>query len=444
MSPVLFEITFLFLLIVANGVFSMAEIAILSARKVRLAQWALEGNSRAGVALELANAPNRFLGTIQVGITLISTLAGAFGGATLANDLALRLETIELLNPYSHAIGLGVVVLAITYFSLIIGELVPKRLALNNPERVATTVGVPIRLMSKLAAPVVHLLSLSTELVLRALGVQPAAEPPITEEEIKVLMEQGTQAGMFEEAEQDMVERVFRLGGRRVSALMTPRTKIVWLNLDDPPADIQAEISESIHSRFPVYQGSRDNVLGVVHVKDLLVRSLLGLPLDLQVNLRPPVFVPESMRALKALEMFKQSATTVTLVIDEYGHIQGLVTLNDILEAIVGDIPTHDELCQPQAVQREDGSWLLDGMLPIDEFKEIFGVSKLPGEETDEYQTLGGFVMMRMERIPSPGQYFEWDDLRLEVLDMDGNRVDKVLATPIQTQAFPLTPKDSA
>jgi putative hemolysin len=411
----------------ANGLFAMSEIAVISARKVRLEQWANEGDARAGVALELANAPNRFLSTVQVGITLVSTLAGAFGGATIAEQMAVRLETIAFLAPYSHAISLGLVVLGITYFSLVIGELVPKRLALNNPERIASAFGVPMRSLSVIASPVVHLLGLSTDLVLRVLGVRPSGEPPITEEEIKVLIEQGTRAGMFDEAEQDMVERVFRLGDRRVSALMTPRTKIIWLNLEDSAEEIQAKITESIYSRFPVYQGSRDNVLGMIHVKDLFDRGLGCRPLDLQEVLQHPVFVPESMRALKVLELFKQSGTPIALVIDEYGHIQGLVTLNDVLEALVGDIPTVDELTEPQAVQREDGSWLLDGMLPVDEFKEIFAVAKLPGEETEEYQTLGGFVMLYMERIPMEGDHFAWGGLRFEVVDMDGNRVDKVL-----------------
>jgi putative hemolysin len=427
MYPLAFEVLFIFLLMIANGIFAMSEIAVIAARKVRLEQWANEGDVRAGVALELANAPNRFLSTIQVGITLVSTLAGAFGGATIADQLALRLDTFARIAPYSHAVSLALVVLGITYFSLIIGELVPKRLALNNPERIASALGTPMRSLSRIASPVVHLLGLSTDLVLRMLGVRPSAEPPVTEEEIRVLIEQGTQAGMFEEAEQDMVERVFRLGDRRVSALMTPRTKIVWLDFDDSPEELSAQITESIYSRFPVYQGSRDNVLGIIHVKDLLPRCLTCQPLDLKAVLQHPLFVPESMRALKVLEMFKQSGTPIALVIDEYGHIQGMVTLNDVLEAIVGDIPTVDELTEPQAVQREDGSWLLDGMLPVDELKAIFDVPRLPGEETEEFQTLGGFVMLYLERIPMAGEHFEWGGLRFEILDMDGNRVDKVL-----------------
>jgi putative hemolysin len=425
------QIIFIVLLMFANGLFAMSEMAVVSARKVRLEQWANEGDHRAGVALDLANSPTRFLSTVQVGITLISTLTGALGGATVAEELGLRLAAIPFLAPYSHAVSLAIVVLVITYFSLILGELVPKRLALNNPERIASALGPPMRALSVIASPIVHLLTFSTELVLRILGIRPTQEPPVTEEEIKVLIEQGTQAGMIEEAEQDMVERVFRLGDRRVNSLMTPRTKVVWINVEDTPEEIQARISESIFSRFPVYRGSRDNILGMLHVKDLLDSSLQCRLLDLHSILQRPLFVPESMRALRVLELFKQSATPIALVIDEYGHIQGLVTLNDILEAIVGDIPTVEELSEPQAIQREDGSWLLDGMLPVDEFKEIFHLSKLPGEENEDFQTLGGFVMMHMERIPMAGDHFIWEGLRFEVMDMDGNRVDKVLVMAV-------------
>lgn len=431
MLIVTLEIIFILILMLANGLFAMSEIAVVSARKVRLEQWANDGDLRAGVALELANSPTRFLSTVQIGITLISTLAGALGGATLSEELARHLAKVSALAPYSHAISLAIVVLAITFFSLVVGELVPKRLALNNPERIATALGPPMRTLSVIASPIVHLLTHSTEMVLRILGIHLSPESPVTEEEIKVLIEQGTQAGMIEEAEQDMLERVFRLGDRRVSAIMTPRTKVVWLNIDDPPETNQALIMESVYSRFPVYQGNRDNILGVVHVKDLLVSSMSCQPLDLQSVAQRAQFVPESMRALRVLELFKQSGSPIALVIDEYGHIQGLVTLNDVLEAIVGDIPTMDELVEPQAIQREDGSWLLDGMLPVDEFKDIFAITRLPGEADEEFQTLGGFVMMSVERIPMAGDYFEWGGYRFEVMDMDGNRVDKVLVMPL-------------
>ncbi len=432
MSSITLEILLLFLLIVANGIFSMSEMAIISSRKVRLQNMANQGNKKARVALELAEAPNRFLSTVQVGITLIGILAGAFGGATISEKLAENLNQIPLLAPYSQGLSFGIVVMAITYLSLIVGELVPKRLALNNPEAIAATVAMPMRAIAAFASPIVHLLSASTDLVLRILGIGPSTEPQVTEEEIKVLIEQGTEAGMFEEAEQDMVERVFRLGDRPVSALMTPRPDIVWLDLEDTTEENRKKMMDSANSRFPVCQGGLDNVLGIMPVTDLLARSLSGEALDLTVSLRQPVFVPESTRGLKVLELFKQTGTHMALVVDEYGVIQGLVTLNDILVEIVGDVPSADELEDPQAVQREDGSWLLDGMLPVDEFFKIFAVNDSQGEHRGSYQTLGGFVITHLGRIPNAADHFEWDGMRFEVMDMDGNRVDKVLVVPAQ------------
>ena len=431
MSSIIFEILILLVLIIANGIFSMSEMAIISSRKVRLQQMANQGDAKAKAALELAEAPNRFLSTVQVGITLIGILTGAFGGATIADKLALYVELIPGLAPYSQAIAFGMVVLTITYLSLIVGELVPKRLALNNPERIAASVAIPMRVLAAGAYPVVHLLSASTDLVLRILGIGPSTEPQVTEEEIKVLIEQGTEAGTFEEAEQDMVQRVFRLGDRPVNALMTPRPDIVWLDLEDSAAENRQKMMDSCHSRFPVCQGGLDNVLGVMHVTDLLARTLSGQPLDLTISLRQPVFVPESTRGLKILELFKQTGIHVALVVDEYGVIQGLVTLNDVLVEIVGDVPSAGELEEPQAVQREDGSWLLDGMLPVDEFVELFDIDELRGDHQGSYQTLGGFVMTHLGRIPAAADHFEWSGMRFEVMDMDGNRVDKVLVMPM-------------
>lgn len=435
MSDITFNILFIILLIIANGVFSMSEIAVVSARKARLQQLANEGNAKARAALELASSPNRLLSTVQIGITLIGILAGVLGGATIAEELAQRLSTMPLFAPYGKVIALGAVVLGITYLSLVIGELVPKRLALHNPERIACAVATPMRAISVMASPVVHLLSVSTDAVLRILGIRPVAEPPVTEEEIKILIEQGTKAGAFEEAERYMVERVFRLADRRVGELMTPRTEIIWLDIEDTSLEMRRKIADSGHSRFPVCQGSLDNILGVVKVKDLLVGRELAA--DLKASLRRPLFAPESTHALKVLELFKQSGTHISLVVDEYGSIQGLITLNDIMEEVVGEVPTVEELAEPRAVQREDGSWLLDGMLSIDEFKEIFHIRKLPGEGS--YQTLAGLILMQMGRIPSVGNHFEWGGLRFEVVDMDGNRVDKVLVMPVHKA--PSTPK---
>lgn len=430
MSDLTFEILFIILLIIANGIFSMSEIAIVSARKARLQQWANEGNAKARTALEMAVSPNRLLSTVQIGITLIGILAGVFGGATIAEKLAVRLGSIPELAPYSKPVSLVIVVLGITYLTLVIGELVPKRLALHNAERIACTVAAPMRMLSRIASPAVHMLSVSTDAVLRVLGIKPGIEPPVTEEEINILIEQGMKAGAFEEAERDMVEHVFRLGDLRAGALMTPRTEVVWIDIEEPPEEIRRRIIDSGHSRFPVCQGSLDNILGIVQVKDMLSRNMSGKPADLKASLRRPLFVPESTHALKVLELFKQSGIHISLVVDEYGSIQGLVTLNDILEEIVGEIPSIEEKTELLAVQREDGSWLLDGMLPATDLKEIFSIKKLPGEGI--YQTLGGFVLMQMGRIPSVGNHFEWGGLRFEVVDMDKNRVDRVLVMPVR------------
>jgi putative hemolysin len=431
MSSIIFDILFLLLLLIANGVLAMAEIALVSARKARLQHQANEGDSKARTALELANAPTQFLSTIQMGITLVGVLAGAFGGTTIARALAVHLGDIPWLRPYSEAVALSLVVVAITYLSLVLGELVPKRLALHSPERIAAALAPLMRLLSVLTAPAGRLLSASTELVLQSLGMRPATEPPVTEEEIIVLLEQGTQAGMFEKAERHMVESVFRLGDRRIGALMTPRTELVWLDVDDSPETLHHKIAASPHSSFLVAQGSIDNVLGLVEAKDIAARCLVGQAVELRALVRQPLLVPESMRALKLLELFKQSGAHTAVVIDEYGALQGLVTLHDLLEAIIGEIRLAGQPAEPQFVQREDGSWLVDGLVPMDEFKERFQLRELPGEEEGFYQTLGGFVMMRLGRIPSAGDHFDWHGLRFEVVDMDGYRVDKVLVTPV-------------
>ncbi|HLP92275.1 MAG TPA: hemolysin family protein [Nostocaceae cyanobacterium] len=430
MSSITFEIFVILVLIIANGIFSMSEMAVVSSRKVRLQQLANQGDAKARAALKLADSPNQFLSTVQVGITLIGILTGAFGGATIANRLVPYVRLVPFLAPYSEPVSFGIVVLIITYLSLILGELVPKRLALNNPEKLAASVAIPMKALASLASPAVVLLSASTDLVLRTLGITQTAEPQVTEEEIKILIEQGTEAGTFEEAEQDMVERVFRLGDRPVSALMTPRPDIVWLDLDDPPDENRQKMAESAYSRYPVCQEGLDNVLGIIPVTDLLARSFRGEDLDLTVGLRQPVFVPESTRGLKVLELFKQTVTHMALVVDEYGVIQGLVTLNDIMSEIVGDVPAGPGEDEPQAVQREDGSWLLDGMLPVDEFLELFNMQEWENEERGSYQTLGGFVITHLGKIPTAADHFEWQGMRFEVMDMDGNRVDKVLVVP--------------
>ena len=412
-------------LLIINAVLIMAETALLASRKARLQNELNKGDERARAALKLTENPNQFLSVTQIGITTIDMLLGALTGATIGVWIDSQLDRYPALEPYSAIIGLLVGVLPITYLSLVLGDLVPKRLAMRDPEGVSSAFATPMLFFTRLFMPLVKFLSLSTESVLRIMGVRITEEPPVTEEEIQLLIDQGTQAGVFEEAEQDMVEGVFSLGDQRVYSLMTPRTDIVYLDINDSIEDIRKKIDESGFSRFPVRQDSLDVLLGVVRARDMLVRSLSGDPIRLKDLLKPAYFIPETTLASQALEIFKEKGTELLLVVDEFGGIQGLLTLNDILEEIVGQI----EMEEPQATQRQDGSWLLDGMLEVDEFKEIFKLSALPHE--DEYETLSGFVMMSLGRVPQTADHFEWQGLRFEVIDMDGRRVDKILVTTL-------------
>jgi len=428
MTPILV----ILLLIVINGIFVMAEMAVVSSRKPRLQQFANEGSHGAEAALELATHPDRFLATVQIGITLIAILTGAYAERTLTERLASRLQETPSLAEYGETIAFAIVVVAITYVSLVVGELLPKRLALHNPERIASAMSSIMNFFSRLAAPAVGFISGSTRLLMGAFRLHPSEEPPVTEEEIKVMMEQGTEAGVFEEAEHDIVKSIFKLGDRAVNALMVPRRDVVWLDIDEPFVENQKKLATSLYSRFPVAQGSLDNVLGIVQTKDLLTRCLAGSKIDLRENLRPPLFVPEALPALKLLEMFKKSRTHMALVVDEYGGVEGLITLNDILEDLVGDVASVDMPGEQQVVKRADGSWLIDGRLPIDELKEVLGIARLPDEESQRYQTLGGLVMLQMARVPVTGDTFETDGYKFEVVDMDGKRVDKVLVAKVE------------
>ena len=430
MNSLAIEILFVLLLLIANGLFAMSEIALVSSRKARLQQRA-EKDPGARVALELANAPDRFLSTVQIGITLIGILAGAYGGATISEHLAARLNRIPALAPYSGAVSLVVVVMMITYLSLVVGELVPKRLALNYPERIASRIAKPMRFLSRLTSPAVHALSASSSFLLRLLGARPTEEPPITEEEVKILIDVGAEAGVFEEAEHEMVDNIFRLADQKIPQLMTPRLDVVWLDVESPPEEIRERIISSPYSRMPVCEGTLDNILGVVKARDLLARALAGNPLDLRAAMRPPLYVPETRTALQLLELFKQSATHIAMVLDEHGALEGLVTMNDVMEAIVGEMPAHPGRGEGLAVQREDGSWLLDGRMAISDFKELFSIERLPREEEGGYHTLAGFIMTQLGRLPSASDHFVWNNLRIEVVDMDRRRIDKVLVSQI-------------
>lgn len=428
------EILVIFLLLILNGIFAMSELALVSSRKVRLQQKAEEGDKSAQTALEMAESPNRFLSTVQIGITLVGIMAGALGGAALAGPLAAELAKIKWLAPYAGGVSFAIVVLVTAYFTLVIGELIPKRLALNNPEKIAIKVARPMRFLSRITSPLVNLLSASTDLGLRLLGITPGNEPPVTEEEIKVLMEQGTLVGVFEAAEQDMIEGVFRLSDRYIDAIMTPRTEIEWLDMEESLDEILADIMNSNHSRFPVGIGTLDNVQGVLRAKDFFESLHHAKPFEIQDLLEPPLFVPDSMSVLKVLGMIKEAGVEEALVLDEYGGLLGMVTLHDMLKAIVGEIPGQGDENEPQAVRRDDGSWLLDGLLDIIELKEILEIDELPDEDRIGYQTLGGFFMSQLGSIPAAGSSFEWNGVHFEIMDMDGRRVDKVLVKKIPPQ----------
>ena len=425
----LFEAAVIGLLILANGLFSMSEFAIVSARRHRLQGLAESGDARAGTALKLAAEPNRFLSTVQIGITVIGVLSGAYGGAVFATALATFVARLPALAPYASTIAFATVVLLITYLTLVVGEIVPKRLALANPEPIALRVARPMRALSVVSAPAVALLSASTELVLRLVGAKESSEPAVTEEEVRMMLAEGTTAGVFDEEEQEVVARVFRLSDRRVASLMTPRHEIVGVDLEDPLEENLARMREAGHSFFPVYRDSLDRVEGMISVRGLWAQTPVGAQPDIEAAIFEPLYLPESLPALKVMEQFREATTHVALVTDEYGSIEGLLTLHDLLESIVGSLPdVHDE--EPEAVERPDGSWLLDGLMPIDEFRDRFELPPLPDEDRGYYQTLGGFVMMHLERTPVTGDRFDWSGNDFEVVDMDGNRVDKVLFRP--------------
>lgn len=426
-----FEILIVFFLILANAFFALSEMAIVSARKLLLQQRAEKGDNRARIALDLANSPNSFLSTVQIGITLIGILAGAFGGATIAESMTAYLDRFSFIQPYAEALSVGLVVLVITYFSLVLGELVPKRLALSHAESIAATIAPWMHTIARIALPFVRLLSLSTDLVLKLFRIRTTTEPSVTEDEIRLMIRQGTQVGVLERTEQELIERIFRLNDQPVNAIMTPRTKVVWLEADESYQDVCATIIEKKYSYFPVAHGSLEDIIGVVKARDLLAQSLNEQTIDMHSVLRQAVFIPESMSALETLEHFKKQRAHVALVIDEYGSFQGLVTLDDIMAAIVGNIPLPDEITEPEIVQREDGSWFIDGRLLIDRLKDLLQIDHLPDEQAGYFHTLGGFMMTYLGRIPTSGDYFDWASFRFEVVDMDGRRVDKVWVSRI-------------
>jgi putative hemolysin len=419
------EIFLVFTLILANGLFAMSEMAIVAARKSRLQEKADRGSGAARIALRLANTPNEFLSTVQIGITVVGTLASAVGGATIAERMAGPLDQYAFIAPHGETVGLAIVVVLLSYVSLVVGELVPKRLALRSPERVSIIVAPVMRGLAFVSSPAVRFLSMSTELLLRLIPARHSTESEVTEEEIKGLIDQAVGEGTMQHAEREMLQGVFWLGDRRVNQIMTPRTRIVWLDASAGTEELLQVIADSHYTTFPVGRGSIDHVLGTVDVKHLLPDGVRTQRLDVRTGMKPPLVVPDTLPAVRLIPMFQQSRNHIAIVVDEHGMTQGIVTLTDILEAIVGDIPSHGQAEPPGAVHREDGSWLVDGIMPLVEVKDLLKAPTIP--EPDDVTTIAGLVVVELGRIPKVGDLVEVGGVRLEVLDMDGARVDKLL-----------------
>ncbi len=420
------EILIVLLLIVINGVLAGSEMAVVSSRQARLESMAANGSRGARAALELVRDPGSFLSTVQIGITLVGIIAGAYSGATLATQLGVWLNTFPTLSPNGDAIAIGAVVLMITYLSLIIGELVPKRVALGNPEALASVIARPMRILSLIAAPAVWLLRHSSDFVLKALRLGGARESSVTEEEVKSLIAEGTRAGVFAPAEREMIEGVMRLADRTVRAIMTPRSDVGWAALDTPAADVIARLRSEPYTQLLVCETSIDNPVGLVAASDVI-----GHPDTAELRLADIVrnvpIVPEQTKVLGLLEVFRREREHFAVVVDEYGTTQGVVSATDILESIAGDLPGKGDQDDPMVVQREDGSWLVDGLLQIDEFEDLVGRRGL--RDGNAFETVAGYVIDRLGRLPEAGDRLSDGNLSIEVVDMDGRRIDKLLVT---------------
>jgi putative hemolysin len=428
--PVYVNILIILVLFFFNAIFAMYEIAMVAARETRLEQRVDEGSQGAKDALFLLADPNQqYLSTVQIMITLIDTLAGGIGGALLARPLAELLNNVAWMAPYADTVALIVVVVIITYFSIVLGELIPKRLAVSKPENVVTSLSPFIRFLTKVFRPLTKLLSSSTNIGLKIFRINTDMGPAITEDEIKSYLEQGRDIGVIEESEREMVSGIFRLGDRRVEALMTPRLEMAWIDINDPMEKIWQHLLATPHSRIPVADGDLDNILGYIQIRELIGTTNQDPNLDLREFVKEPIFLPENMAALKALDNFQTSGVHLAIVVDEFGGITGMVTDYDILEAIVGEIPEDGSDTDYLAFQREDGSWLFDGLIVIYQLREILDISAIPGEEKGMFQTLSGFVMSQLGRIPKTGAKFIFENYTFEVVDMDGRRVDRVLVS---------------
>ena len=429
MSVIAFEIAVILLLLVINGVFAMSEIAIVSAKRIRLEHRAERGDRGARAALDLAREPTAFLSTVQVGITLVGVLAGAFGGATLSEELAVMLGTVPWIEPWDEELAFIIVVGGITYLSLIIGELVPKRIALGRPETIAALIARPMRRLSGVARPLVALLTASTRGVLRLVGVKDVPEPGLTEEEVHALLEQAAESGTVPEVEHEIVESVFRLGDRQVASIMTPRTDIEWLDVDIPEAELRLELETQRRPWYLVCHESVERVRGIVHASDLLALVVRGRPLAFPVVLSEPLWVPLTMPVFRLLDLFRASRQHVAIVLDEYGGVAGMVTLDDIVDELVGDIPAYGEADEPAPIARSEGGWIVLGSAAIEDVADELELDDIDLEEHRGYRTLGGFILARLGRLPAPGDTVDFGGFRFTVIAMDGRRIEQVRVT---------------
>ncbi len=422
------DIVLLLALILLNGIFAMSEIAIVSSRKARLQKFESEHQKGAKSAIALHNQPSHFFSTIQVGITSVGILSGAIGENSLTIPIHSMLNRIPLVAPYAQGIALTLTVIIITYLSVVIGELVPKRLAMRSPESIALAIARPMTWLSKFASPLVWLLSSSSNGLLWVFRLHHEEDNSVTNEEIKIMMQQGAKAGIFHKCEEQIVANVLKLDEQRVGAIMTHRKDVVFIDLDDTHDNILHKVIQCHHSQIVICKDGLENAVGILQRSDLLKPALIGSPLDIETTMRAPLYIPDIMTIPHLLDNFRKSRTQFAIIVDEYGQLEGIVTLNDVLSAIVGEFPTEDSVSDPDVVQRDDGSWLVDGDISIARLKGILNINtEFPGEENNDYNTLCGFIMSYLERIPSVAEHFVFAEWRYEIVDMDQARIDKVL-----------------
>ena len=433
MAGEIIEIIIILILIILTGYLSMAELAVVSVRKAKMQKYIEEGDERAQIVFDLLEDPNEFLSTVQIGISLIGVLTGAFGGVTLAEPLSKLISFV----PYNEPISVIIVVIITTYLTLVVGEIVPKVIALNEPEKVSLKVAKSMVILSKISKPVSFILAKSSSFLLWLMRIENRTDDTVTEEEIELMIKEGREDGTIEQEEEDIIKRVFKLDDQKVESIMTPRNEIIWIDLEDPREVNKVKIIESKRSIFPIASGELDDFIGVVQAKDILSVMFSDEKFDVQKIVKEPLVVSENLETLELLKEFKENQGYVhmSLVVDEFGSVEGLITLNDLLEGIVGDIPGIDEDDEPKATQRSDGNWLIDGRYPIDRFKELFELKEnLPDEEEDGYTTLAGFILSLSGTIPDEGDKYDCGRFIFEIIDLDGHQIDKILVTDLGPQ----------